>query len=408
MWNRYAVLDGNACLCTNTIKDDEISGEECDRPCSENHDQYCGGSFAQSYYDTDVRVAGPPRNLRISSSTNSTIFLHWFEPEQQQPDSLHRYKIRANIIKKFGTNSVSLLPQWMVEKSEKNSQIELVNLNPGTTYNISVISWSEDFGEGGIASIVGETEIGIPDPPPPEPKTVRHGGKTLTIEIPPLINNNGPVTALQVVVIFVDSELSQKFDENLLKGYKEAIEDGTNYYITAELSNEVMLKMSLKCEQSSGIVPIKMFHFLFDFQITSRKFVIGNGLNYGGYDNVPLPTDRHVHAALGVISKVGNITRKRYVVETSHGQHTDTPIPLSKHNNLDTDDGDTLATVLIVACIFFGILFVLSVVGYLYLRFRVGPRLQRLPSDHHELTLQGPIVEVVRKIIKIHVFVMYL
>lgn len=233
------MLDGNACLCTNTIKEVEINNEECDRPCSENHNQFCGGSYAQSYYDTDVHVAGPPRNLQVLSKSDSTIFLKWLEPEQQQSNSLTRYNIRANIIKKFGTNSMSPLPQWMVEKAGTSSQIELVNLNPGAQYNISVISFSDDFGEGGSAWIIEETEIGMPEPEPPEPKTIKREDKTLTIEIPPLTNNNGPVSAVHVIVIFVDSELSQQFDESLLKGYKQAIEDGTNYYITAELSNEV-------------------------------------------------------------------------------------------------------------------------------------------------------------------------
>lgn len=237
--SRYGVSDGNACLCTNTIKDVELSQDECDRPCTENPEQFCGGSYAQSYYDTDVRVAGPPRNLVILSHTNTSIFLRWLEPEQQQPDSLTRYKIRANIIKKYGSNSMLQLPQWMVEKAGANAQIELVNLNPGSTYNLSVISYSEVFGDGGVASIIAETDIGIPDPEPPEPKTIKREGRTLTIEIPPLINNNGPVSAVHVVVIFVDSELSQQFDESLLKGFKLAVEDGTNYYIAAELSSEV-------------------------------------------------------------------------------------------------------------------------------------------------------------------------
>lgn len=46
---------------------------------------------------------------------------------------------------------------------------------------------------------------------------------------------------------------------------------------------------------------------------------------------------------------------------------------------------------LIVGCVFFAILLVLSLIGYLYLRLKVS-NMQRLPSDHHELTLQGPIV----------------
>lgn len=236
---RYAVADGDACLCTNTIKEAEISQDECDRPCAKNPEQLCGGSYAQSYYDTDVRVAGPPQNLTILSHTNTSILLRWLEPEQQQPESLSRYKIQANIIKTYGSNSISQLPQWMVEKSGPSAQMELVNLNPGTTYNLSVISYSEVVKDGGVASIVAETDIGIPDPEPPEPKTIKRAGKTLTIEIPPLINNNGPISAVHVIVLFVDSELSQQFDESLLKDFKSAVEDGTNYYIAAELGNEV-------------------------------------------------------------------------------------------------------------------------------------------------------------------------
>lgn len=56
--------------------------------------------------------------------------------------------------------------------------------------------------------------------------------------------------------------------------------------------------------------------------------MIGNGLNYGGFDNVPLPVDRHVHASLGIISRVGNVTMKRYAFSTSHGQHGDHAVPL--------------------------------------------------------------------------------
>lgn len=79
----------------------------------------------------------------------------------------------------------------------------------------------------------------MPEPAPPQPNILSADGKTMTIEIPSLINNNGPVSSVQVIVLFVDSELSQQFDESLLKGFKQASEDGTNYYITAQLANEV-------------------------------------------------------------------------------------------------------------------------------------------------------------------------
>lgn len=48
-----------------------------------------------------------------------------------------------------------------------------------------------------------------------------------------------------------------------------------------------------------------MFFFL--FKSTTINFVVGNGLNYGGYDNVPLPLDKTVHIILGIISQ-GKIT----------------------------------------------------------------------------------------------------
>lgn len=331
-------------------------------------EQICGGSYAQSYYSTEIKVAGPPRNVHAMNRTDTSIAIHWehFDPHVLHPDdtSLSRYIIRAKIVKSYSTMAKLPLPQWSVEKGTE-SQIELVNLNPGTTYNISVQSVSDLHGDGGVSSIIADTEIGIPDPQPPEPKIVRREGQTLTIEIPPLTNNNGPITAVQVIVVFVDSELSQTFDETLLTNYNHAQEDGTSYYIAAEINAENR----------------------------TRDFTIGDGRNYGGYFNAPLTTDRHVHAALGIVSKVGSMTRTRYAIETSHEQHGDGP-KLSAVEHASNEDG-SLATVLTVACFFFGILLALSIVAYLYLRFRVDQRLRRLPSDHHELTLQGPIVEVV-------------
>lgn len=359
------MLDGNACLCSNTINEQELPNDECDRPCSAQPAQICGGSYAQSYYDTDIKVAGPPRDVRIINRTDTSIVLHWkhFDPHVLRPDdtSLTRYVIRATIIKSYSSMAKIPLPEWSVEKGT-DTQIELVNLIPGTTYNVTVQSVSDEHGEGGASSIVTDTQIGIPDPEPPQPKIVQRNGQTMTIEIPPLTNNNGPISAVQVIVVFVDSELSQTFDKNLLKNFDRAQEDGTSYYIAAELSHENR----------------------------THQFTIGDGKNYNGYTNAPLLTDRHVHAALGIISKMDSIVTSRYAVETSHEQHGDGP-KLSAVEHASNDDG-SLTTVLSVACFFFGILLVLSIAAYLYLRFRME---RRLPSDHHELTLQGPIVEVV-------------
>lgn len=126
---RYAVLDGNACLCTNTITEPAIHLTECDRPCAENHKEFCGGGYAQSYYDTNMKGVGPPRNVQIVDKTDTSMFIEWFAPEQL--NSLTRYNIRANILKKFGSNDVSALPQWTVENTNSKIEYELSDLNPG-------------------------------------------------------------------------------------------------------------------------------------------------------------------------------------------------------------------------------------------------------------------------------------
>lgn len=238
------MLDGNSCLCTHTLSEQMINPTECDRPCTENSEQMCGGSYVQSYYDTDVKVAGPVRNLRVKNRSESSILLQWQHPESQlstsTDTSLTRYVIQANVIKTFSSIVLPPPPQWTVEKINP-TQIEIVNLHPGTTYNISVTSESDENGLGGTNSTITDTEIGIPDPAPAEPKIVGRDGSKLTIVIPHVINNSGPVTSIHVVVLFVDSELSQTFDTNLLKSYNEAQENGTSYYITAEIQNEVSL-----------------------------------------------------------------------------------------------------------------------------------------------------------------------
>lgn len=75
----------------------------------------------------------------------------------------------------------------------------------------------------------------------------RRKAKTMEIEIPTMTNNNGPISAVYVVVIYVDSEISQSFDEHLLTHYKQAQEDGSSYYIAAELTYEVNMGLDGDC-----------------------------------------------------------------------------------------------------------------------------------------------------------------
>ena len=60
---------------------------------------------------------------------------------------------------------------------------------------------------------------------------------------------------------------------------------------------------------------------------------------------------------------------------------------------MEDDDDSFLVAVLWAACFVFCLVLLLSILAYCYLRIRVGRQLQRLPTDHHEMALQGPIVE---------------
>lgn len=280
-----AIISDVFCSCTELIKAIELNETACDIKCVGNQNQICGGRTAHSYYQTGVQVPGPVRNVKQSERSQTSITLTWDEPEQKK--FLLNYIVRVDPIRTFAK---SLLPgEWTVPK--ENNQVELSPLHPGTTYLIQIISNSNQ-GEGGVTSVTIETEIGIPEPEPQQPTVLSRSDTSLVIEIKPQTNINGPISLYHVIVLFVDNGLIQQFDENLLTNFKQAQEDGTNYYIAAEL----------------------------EFQESVRRFTVGDGRNYRGYQNVPLPADSHVHVSIGVISRVGNLTTRRYAV-TSHEQH---------------------------------------------------------------------------------------
>lgn len=129
---------------------------ECNRPCSENHKEFCGGQYSQSYYDTNVKLP-PPRNLIMINRTENTILIQWRRPGRE--NTINRYIVWTKLTKKFG--SKILLPhQWTIESMDSTVQYELINLNPASVYNISVRSHSNDFGEGALSWIEASTEIG--------------------------------------------------------------------------------------------------------------------------------------------------------------------------------------------------------------------------------------------------------
>ncbi|XP_052859914.1 putative inactive tyrosine-protein kinase Wsck [Anopheles cruzii] len=362
-FSRYAVLSGSRCSCTNTIQTRVVEDRECGLSCVEQPDMSCGGVVAQSVYETGIEVAGPVRNLRIEGDTlhEDTISIRWDLPAEDGAP-LEQLQIVAEAIRTFASYRIHPL-HWSLPNS--TTAFELSNLNPGTEYNVTVVSISPK-GEGGRASTVGSTEIGIPDPEPEEPIILRRLGSTILIKILRATNSNGPVNYYRIVVHYVNDELIQQIDHSQLNTFQKSKENRVPYYIAAELE--------MKDDDS-------------------MLFTVGDGREYRSYFNPPITARAHVHISIGVVSVLNHVVKVRYAT-TTHEQHQ---YPDHQHVNLRTvevERNETLITILTVACVLFGIVLTAAIILYIYLRYKTPSANPRPFADHHELTLQGPILEV--------------
>lgn len=278
----------------------------------------------------------------------------WTPPESSS--LLDHYLVRADVLQTYSTRMLHN-PEWTVSREER--QVDLIDLHPGTKYNITITS----VGEHGLSADTGSisletwTIVGEPDQEPAEPKVLAKDDSSQIIQIEGVVNNNGPVTKYQLVVIKADYGLVQTFDEEFLKSYNESREDGTHYYIAAEL----------------------------DLGNTSRRTIkIGDGRMYEGYYNAPLPPKSHVHVALGVVSTLNGVTKRRYG-HTSHDQHSHLGEDLFA---LDDDGNSVMIVVLTVFCIILALLLAASVVMFMYVRRHAQNSRKRL-TESHELAMQN-------------------
>ncbi|XP_049290355.1 putative inactive tyrosine-protein kinase Wsck [Anopheles funestus] len=359
---RYAVLSGSRCSCTNTIQTRIVEDRECDLKCGKQPDANCGGVKAQAVYETGIDVAGPVRNLRIEGDQKEDIIAIRWDLPADDGVMIEEFEIVAQVTRTYA--SFRIYPvRWSVHNV--STGFELSNLQPGTEYNITVISVSAK-GAGGMTSIAGSTEIGRPDPEPEEPIILRRFESTISIQIPRATNNNGPVNYYRVVVHYVNSELIQQIDESQLNTFQQSKENKVPYYIAAELEMK-------------------------DDQLL--QFTVGDGREYRSYFNPPITARTHVHISIGVVSILNHVVKVRYAT-TTHEQHQ---YPDHHHVNLKTveiERNETLITILTTACILFGIVLTGAIILYVYLHFKTPAANTRPFGDHHELTLQGPILEV--------------
>jgi hypothetical protein len=72
---------------------------------------------------------------------------------------------------------------------------------------------------------------------PTEPKIVKRDKGQIVIELPQMANENGPITAYRVVVVYEGGRSA--FRKDMLKSFEEAESEGLPYYIAAELDPQV-------------------------------------------------------------------------------------------------------------------------------------------------------------------------
>ncbi|XP_054725638.1 putative inactive tyrosine-protein kinase Wsck [Anastrepha obliqua] len=374
----YAILSAERCFCTNNvISKDRQDDNLCNTRCLADKSQYCGGVGVHSYYSTVWAAETAPRNLRVANVTENTITIAWdmhvspskvfvagVEATAINPvKEITNFLIRTHVLHSYSTLPFFPQPEFIVQSME--TSFEITDLHPATEYNITVEAMcAQDV--CGNGSLHASTEVGIPNPLPPQPRIVRTTDSTMTIEIAPLRNDNGPLTKVLVIVERVDESLSQPFDTELLGSWQKAQEDGLPYYIAAQLDYNAP-------EDNR-----------------TSLFIVGDGKRYGPYVNMPLnATGADIHLSLGVVSTLNGVTKTLYT-RGSHEQHS---ITLDNFTYATFDSGRASIIALTVTCIVFAICLVLSVFTYFYLRYKTCQARNVMNRNAHEMTMQQPIIE---------------
>jgi len=298
----YAVLAAEKCFCANQLEPQEKQDEQlCHTRCLANKAQYCGGVGVHSYYSTTLLKQPAPHHLRVVNSTENSLSLTWdayestkmllaggADPLAPQTPRIANFRIKCQVVETFSILPTFPQPEFMVQSTE--TRFELTDLHPATLYKVSVVAICDkqpqrEQSECGNATLMARTEVALPSPAPMQPKILSRKDNTITVELSPVHNNNGPVSKLLIIVEIVDDSLSQPFDEQLLGSWQDLQQNGVPYYIAAELEYD-------RPEDNR-----------------TRTFVIGDNKRYGRYRNVPLnqilsdgQQESHVHISLGVVS----------------------------------------------------------------------------------------------------------
>ncbi|KAL0868824.1 hypothetical protein ABMA27_007185 [Loxostege sticticalis] len=349
VYYKYAVIGNEStCFCGNSPGQFKVQPELCDTPCPKNETQKCGGVNTTSVYDTEVTAPGPPSTVEVVNVTETTARIKWTAPVAYT--FVTGYVMRA-VVKE--TYADFLLPPLEWRLSNKTFQNELLNLQPGSRYSVSVSALNYDE-EGPNITTSLTTIIGTPDPSPPDIQIRERRGDKMAIHIPQAKNVNGPVSMYRVVV---SVELYQQgYITETLGNYTYAKEHGLPYYITAELD---------------------------PYDIKS-DFIIGDKVTYNGFYNAPLPLTNDIDVSLGIVSEKDNVKKIRYAEST-------------KKIILNINEPEEMSPMVVAlgAGIAIGVVLLLIGIGLLIiLRKKIQLARMQRGSQSMPLSLSEPCVEI--------------
>lgn len=336
---KYAALSNSnsSCFCTDFLGDSGNSSG------SEKCNDY-------SVYSSIDLIPGSPKNFSVKLITEEGVEIYWERPKGSV--EIIKYEIQATVLHTFSQYPLQNTV-WVYSNTTFQATL---NLQSASRFNITIKARSLNE-LGPSSSLVVETLLGEPDNKPYPPKILSRNGSQMSIKINPVVNNNGPINYYRIVIL--DEAAKGIYVPEYLKNYYQSLENGLNYYITAELRPEEI----------------------------NKSFTIGDDHSYGPYHNAPLLSSLKYNVVIGIVSTYNDVTKILYG-NPSKIEHS------SPYNNITESENSGIASFLIVAIIILSILLVLGILGFFVLKKRVTSKHRHNRLSEQELTLQGPMISI--------------
>lgn len=126
------------------------------------------------------------------------------------------------------------------------------------------------------------------------------------------------------------------------------------------------------------------------FQDINKDFIVGDGRHYGKYYNAPLDPSVDYRVVLSLVSRLNDSTKVAYSDSVGSQQGvivinvTESPIL----------ESPAVIITLSVAIALLSCVLIAGLAGFYILKRRINRNRQRL-TNNQELTLQGPMIEIV-------------